>query len=62
MNMKIPIEDMTKVAADKPMGPPDAQVTEIDDSPKFGRLLIALFLAVMLIVGITFGSEAFFTP
>ncbi|HEX8612650.1 MAG TPA: hypothetical protein VF800_15295 [Telluria sp.] len=29
-----------------------------DGSPKFGRLLIALVLAVLLIVGITFGSEA----
>jgi hypothetical protein len=29
-----------------------------DGAPKFGRLLIALVLAVLLIVGITFGSEA----
>ena len=29
-----------------------------DGSPKFGRLLIGLVLAVLLIVGITFGSEA----
>jgi len=29
-----------------------------DGSPKFGRLLIVLVLAVLLIVGITFGSEA----
>lgn len=29
-----------------------------DGSPKFGRLLIGLILAVLLIVGITFGSEA----
>ncbi|WP_267875854.1 MULTISPECIES: hypothetical protein [Massilia] len=35
-----------------PDGKPD------DGSPKFGRLLIALVLAVLLIVGITFGSEA----
>ena len=32
-----------------------------DGSPKFGRLLIALVLAVLLIVGITFGSEAYFS-
>ena len=30
-----------------------------DGSPKFGRLLIALVLAVLLIVAITFGSERF---
>lgn len=29
-----------------------------DGSPKFGRLLIVLVLAVLLIVAITFGSEA----
>jgi hypothetical protein len=29
--------------------------------PKFGRLLIVLVLAVLLIVAITFGSEAFFS-
>lgn len=32
---------------------------EPDGSPKFGRLLIVLVLAVLLIVAITFGSEAF---
>lgn len=32
-----------------------------EGSPKFGRLLIALVLAVMLIVAITFGSEAYFS-
>jgi hypothetical protein len=32
-----------------------------DDSPKFGRLLIVLLLAVMLIVAITFLSEAFYS-
>ena len=31
---------------------------EPDGSPKFGRLLIVLVLAVLLIVAITFGSEA----
>ncbi len=32
-----------------------------DGSPKFGRLLIGLVLAVLLIVGITFGSLAYYT-
>jgi hypothetical protein len=31
-------------------------------SPKFGRLLIVLVCAVLLIVAITFGSEAYFSP
>ena len=32
-----------------------------DGSPKFGRLLIVLVLAVLLVVAITIGSEAYFT-
>jgi len=34
---------------------------EADGSPKFGRLLIVLVLAVLLIIAITFGSEAYFS-
>ncbi len=34
---------------------------EGDGTPKFGRLLIVLVLAVLLVVAITFGSEAYFT-
>lgn len=30
-------------------------------APKFGRLLVVLAFALMLIVAITFGSEAYFT-
>ncbi len=29
--------------------------------PRFGRLLVVLALAVLLIVGITFASEAYFS-
>ncbi len=32
-----------------------------DGAPKFGRLLIVLAFAVLLVVAITFGSEAYFT-
>lgn len=32
-----------------------------DDSPKFGRLLIVLVFAVMLVVAITFASEAYYS-
>lgn len=34
---------------------------EDDGSPKFGRLLVVLICAVLLIVAITFGSEAYFS-
>lgn len=30
-------------------------------SPKFGRLLIVLAFALVLVVALTFGSEAYFT-
>lgn len=33
---------------------------EDDGAPKFGRLLIVLALAILLIVGITMGSEAYY--
>jgi hypothetical protein len=46
---------------DNPMHHPDEQPTGSDDSPKFGRLLIVLVLAVLLIVAITFISEALYT-
>ena len=32
-----------------------------DDSPKFGRLLVVLLLAVMLIVAITLATEAYYS-
>ena len=34
---------------------------EDDGNPKFGRLLAVLLLALVLIVAITFASEALFT-
>ncbi|WP_267875290.1 hypothetical protein [Massilia hydrophila] len=33
-----------------------------DGAPKFGRLLVVLAFALVLIVAITLGSEAYFTP
>ena len=41
------------------MSGPENNNGEPDGSPKFGRLLIALVLAVLLIVVITFASEKF---
>ncbi|WP_183407400.1 hypothetical protein [Massilia aurea] len=32
-----------------------------DGAPKFGRLLIVLVLAMLVVVALTFGSEAYFT-
>jgi hypothetical protein len=41
------------------MSAPENNNGEPDGSPKFGRLLVALVLAVLLIVAITFASEKF---
>ena len=41
--------------------PAPGRRAEGDGSPKFGRLLIVLVLAVLLVVAITIGSEAYFT-
>ncbi|GAB2851593.1 hypothetical protein GCM10027277_19850 [Pseudoduganella ginsengisoli] len=37
------------------------QHDEDDGTPKFGRLLIVLVLAVLLVVAITFASEAYYS-
>jgi hypothetical protein len=44
-----------------PMNHPEEQPAGTDDSPKFGRLLIVLGVAVLLIVALTFISEALYT-
>lgn len=49
-------DNMTQVTP--PMKKTDEQG---NDSPKFGRLLAVLIFAVMLIVIITFASEAYYT-
>ncbi len=46
---------------DNPMNHPEEQPVGTDDSPKFGRLLLLLIGAVLLIVAITFASEAFYS-
>ncbi|WP_163968308.1 hypothetical protein [Noviherbaspirillum galbum] len=51
---------MTEKPPHNPMNHPDEQPAGTDDSPRFGRLLIVLVLAVLLIVGITFVSEALY--
>lgn len=49
------------VDKNNPMNHPEEQPAGVDGSPKFGRLLIILILAVMLIGLITVGSEAYFS-
>ncbi|WP_164471226.1 hypothetical protein [Herbaspirillum rubrisubalbicans] len=46
---------------DNPMGHPPEQAAGTDGTPKFGRLLVVLICAVLLIVVITFASEAYFS-
>ena len=46
---------------DNPMNHPEEQVSGTDDAPKFGRLLIVLACAVLVIVLITFASVAIYT-
>jgi hypothetical protein len=43
------------------MNHPEEQATGSDDAPKFGRLLLVLFAAVLLVVVITFASEAYYS-
>jgi len=52
---------MSDLEKNNPMQHPEEQPVGVDGSPKFGRLLIVLILAVLVIVAITFGSEAFFS-
>jgi hypothetical protein len=44
-----------------PMRHPEEPASGSDDAPKFGRLLIALGIAVALIGVVTYASEAWFT-
>ncbi len=44
-----------------PMHHPQEQPTGTDDAPRFGRLLLVLAAAVLLIVAITFVSEAIYS-
>ena len=44
-----------------PMNHPDEPPAGVDGIPHFGRLLIVLAIAVLLIVGVTLGSQAYFS-
>lgn len=55
------MEDPTKNVTDTSSHHPDEQAAGTDDSPKFGRLLIVLVFAVMLIGVLTVTSEMYFS-
>ncbi|HYD95247.1 MAG TPA: hypothetical protein VEC01_07970 [Noviherbaspirillum sp.] len=46
---------------DNPMQHPEEQPTGTDDAPRFGRLLLVLGAAVLLVVALTFVSEAMYS-
>lgn len=47
---------------DDPVAPlPPSTPSTGDGAPRFGRLLIVLVLAMLVVVALTFGSEAYFT-
>ena len=47
--------------ANNPMQHPEEQPVESDGTPKFGKLLIVLALSILLVVLVTFGSQAYYT-
>ena len=47
-------------AENNPMRHPAEQPSGADGAPKFGRLLLVLAFAVLLVVLLTFGSEAYY--
>ena len=44
-----------------PMNHPDELPAGAEGTPRFGRLLIVLAIAVMLIVAVTFASQIYFS-
>lgn len=59
--MRLDLDDFDKDPLNNPMDHPEEQPSGTDDSPKFGRLLVFLIFAVMMIGLITLGSEAYFS-
>jgi hypothetical protein len=46
---------------DNPMHHPDEQPAGSDGSPKFGRLLLVLLVAVLAVVALAFGTQAYYS-
>jgi hypothetical protein len=59
--MNDPLKQQPDAHLDNPMNHPEEPATGSEGSPKFGRLLIVLVLAVILIGFITFASEWFYS-
>ncbi|HWW08100.1 hypothetical protein [Collimonas sp.] len=59
--MNDPLKQQPDTHLDNPMNHPEEPATGSEGSPKFGRLLIVLVLAVILIGFITFASEWFYS-
>ena len=55
------MSDSAKEKFDNPVSHPDEQPGGTDESPKFGRLLLVLVFAVLLIGILTWASEAYFS-
>ena len=55
------MEDPTTKPPHDPMQHPEEQPSGSNDSPRFGRLLVVLVIAVLLIGVLTLASEAYFT-
>jgi hypothetical protein len=47
-------------ADNNPMQHPEEQPSGADGVPKFGRLLLVLAFGVLIVVLLTFGSEAYY--
>jgi hypothetical protein len=50
-----------KEPGSNPMNHPEEQPSGAEGQPKFGRLLIVLALVVLIIMLVTWGSEAYFS-
>ena len=59
--MNDPLKEQPQAGLENPMNHPEELPAGSDGSPKFGRLLIVLVLAVILIGFITFASEWFYS-
>lgn len=55
------MKEPEEATPENPMGHPEEQPSGSDGTPKFGRLLIVLILAVLLVAGITFASQALYS-
>ncbi len=55
------MSDLPEEPPKNPMNHPEEQPTGTEGSPKFGRLLICLIIAVLAIGLLTWASEAYYS-